>query len=305
MLRKLWLLGISFIALLFGNQVFAQGKLSFQDNEYLKKSTDTLVLMVDSPSNAKTDEERINQNGLVVKKLVDALKKPYSFNYGFDSLKNISFLRSADNSFRIITWYLPLDSGYKFYGTIQMNTANGQLKMFPLTDATDGFGDTNQIVPAKKWFGARYYEMAPVFSKGKPDYYILLGWKGNNQRTSKKVIDVLSFENGEPVFGKKIFETENKGILKNRVVFEYNRQNAMTLYYDKNTNQICFDHLAPFDPEMKGNFEFYGSDSTFDAYLINYYKFALKQDVDLKNAPNALDEEYVTPVKASTLLKKQ
>ena len=303
MLRKLWPPAALFV--LFFSSSFAQSNISLQDREFLLEKRDSLARLTDLIMKVKNDTERISLNATCVKTLLEALKRPYSFDFELDSLMYISTLRADNNSFRIITWYLPVNNGYKFYGAVQMNTANGQLKLFPLTDSTATFGNVNQIVSNKKWYGARYYQMIPVKAKDKPDYYILLGWKGNNNKTTKKVIDVLSFENGEPVFGKKIFETENRESIKNRVVFEYNIQNTMTLYHDKKSNIICFDHLVLFDSEMSDDFEFYGSDSSFDGYLINYNKLIYKQDVELNNDPNEQDNKYITPVKASTMLKNR
>lgn len=282
----------------------AQHTLTIDNKPTLNAHQDSLVLLSEEIFAAKDNITRIEKNTQFVKKFIAALKVNGSFNYGFDSLKRISILKSPDNSFRIITWFIPLDDGsYRYYGTIQIATTNGSLKLNPLTDGTDNLPDANLITSNKNWFGARYYDMIPIVINGKQPYYILLGWKGNNQKTTKKVIEVLSFENGEPVFGKNIFEVVKNGPLKNRVVFEYNRINSMTLAYDKKVNMIVFDHLVPYDPKMVGNFEFYAADLSFDAYKLAYGKLALVEDVALKNDAAANDELYKRPIKASTVGK--
>src|SRR5690606_24674759 len=146
------------------------------------------------------------------------------------------------------------------------------LKLFPLNDASATLTDVNAITQDKNWLGARYYELIPMIINGKTPYFILLGWKGNTTKTTKKVIEVLSFTNNQPVFGKAIFETEKNNPLQNRVIFEYSRQNTMTLQWDKKMNLIVFDHLVPYEPDMTGKFEYYGSDSSFDAYKITWGK---------------------------------
>ena len=282
----------------------AQHTFNLDNRPQLDTLQDSLVILSEETFASKDDTERLEKNTLFVKKFISALKTNNSFNFGFDSLKRISILKSPDNTFRIITWFLPNNDGtYRYYGTIQMGTQNGSLKLLPLTD-NPNYVDGNALTSNKNWIGARYYEMIPVLVNGKQPYYILLGWKGNNQKTTKKVIEVLSFDKGEPVFGKNIFETQKNAALKNRVLFEYNRQNTMTLKVDKNVNMIVFDHLAPYDPKMVGNFEYYGSDLSFDGYRLTWGKLALVEDVELKNDPSPNDDFYGKPVKASTIVTK-
>ncbi|RZL38495.1 MAG: hypothetical protein EOO96_02815 [Pedobacter sp.] len=282
----------------------AQHTFNLDNRSQLNTLQDSLVILSEETFASKDDTERLEKNTLFVKKLISALKINNSFNFGFDSLKRISILKSPDNTFRIITWFLPNNDGtYRYYGTIQMGTQNGSLKLLPLTD-NPNYVDGNALTSNKNWIGARYYEMIPVLVNGKQPYYILLGWKGNNQKTTKKVIEVLSFDKGEPVFGKNIFETQKNAALKNRVLFEYNRQNTMTLRVDKNVNMIVFDHLAPYDPKMVGNFEYYGSDLSFDGYRLTWGKLALVEDIELKNDPSPNDDFYGKPVKASTIVTK-
>ncbi|WAC39380.1 hypothetical protein [Pedobacter sp. SL55] len=267
---------------------------------------DSLSAYSDSTVSVKDDVERIAYNTMFVKKLISALKTPHSFQFNFDSLaNNVSFLKSPNQAFRVITWSLPFaDGSYKFYGTIQMATKNGSLKLIPLNDNTQNFTDDNAITNQKNWFGARYYEIIPVTYPGKNPYYVLLGWKGNNNKTTKKVIEVLSFEKDQAIFGKSIFEIKKKATNRNRMVFEYNKMNSMTLTFDKQVNMIVFDHLAPYENNMEGNMEYYVSDSSFDGYSISYPRLYFKENVELRNDASSLDELYSPPRKATTLLQK-
>lgn len=284
----------------------AQHTFTVDNKPQLNLYQDTLKALSNEVANATDDIDRFEKNVLFIKKLTSALKINNSFNFDFDSLQRISILKSPDNSFRIITWFVPTNEGtYKYYGAIQMGTTNGTLKLFPLTDGSSRLTDTDMLTTNKNWLGARYYEMIPVLVNGKSPYFIFLGWKGNNTKTTKKVIDVLSFEKGEPVFGKNIFQIVKNGPLKNRVIFEYNKQNTMTLTVDRNVNMIVFDHLAPYDPKMVGNFEYYGADLSFDGYKLNWGKLTLVEDVELKNEPSANDDFYGKPVKASTVILKR
>lgn len=257
---------------------------------------DSLLMISRQTFDAPSNTERFASNAAFIRTLVNALKTPYSYQYGFDSLKNISILKSPDQKFRVFTWYVPLDDGtYRFFGSIQMATTDGKLKLFPLIDQTEQLKDAHAVTGNKEWFGARYYEVLPLVQAGKPASYILIGWKGNNSKTSKKVIDILSFEKDGPLFGKAVFDGPKGTKPGNRIIFEYNRGNSMTLTTDKTVNMIVFDHLAPMAPEMEGNFEYYASDLSFDAYKIVNGRLRLIENIELKNEPNVMDEFYADP----------
>lgn len=286
-----------FILCCAGTSVWAQHSFDLTNVPALKKYQDSLISMSDAIYRAENDQDRLFANSKFIKTLVSALKTRSSFNYPFDSLKKVTVLKSPDNALRLFSWYVPNDDGsYRFFGTIQMATKDGSLKMFPLIDGTANIKDLNEVTGNKNWYGARYYEIVPVKMNGQQPYYILIGWKGNNSKTSKKVIEILSFDRAEqPVFGKAVFDGLKGSAPKNRVVFEYNKLNSMTLTMDKNVKMIVFDHLAPFTPDLEGNFEFYASDLSFDAYRLSSGRLKLVENVELKNEPNAMDEFYADP----------
>ena len=281
----------------------AQHTYIVNNTPQLNKYQDSLVILSEETFTEKDDILRVEKNTAFIKKFLTALKMNGSFNYGFDSLKRISILKASDNSFRIVTWFIPLNDGtYRYYGTIQMATTDGTLKLFPLNDSSNSLTDNNALTNHKNWLGARYYEIIPLVMNGKQPYFILLGWKGSTHKTSKKVIEVVSFEKNEPLFGKAIFEVVRNKPLQNRVIFEYSKQNAMTLIWDKKVNMIVFDHLAPYEPKMAGNFEFYGSDLSFDAFKINWGKLSLSENVELRNEATTNEEFYKSPKKASQVI---
>jgi hypothetical protein len=275
---------------------FAQLKTEQKNIVVLNKYQDSLSQYTRTMFTATGNIQRFDQNAKFIKMLVNALKTPASFNYEFDSLKTISIVKSPDRLFRIFSWYIPTEEGtYRFFGTIQMATGDGSLKLYPLIDDTEHFKNDNEVTTNKQWYGARYYEIIPLMAAGQKTCYALLGWKGNNNKTSKKVIDILSFEGNTIQFGKPIFEGPKTTPARNRIVFEYNKLNTMTLRLDKKEQLIAFDHLAPMDSTMVGNFEYYASDSSFDAYRLVGNKLKLIENVELNNDPNAQDELYIDP----------
>ncbi|HEY0176336.1 MAG TPA: hypothetical protein VGC08_08155 [Pedobacter sp.] len=284
---------IIFIYSCAATSVFAQLN---PDTAVMNRYQDSLVRSTNTLYTAESNVQRFDQNAKFIKMLVSALKTPASFNFGFDSLKTISVVKSPDHTFRIFSWYVPTEEGtYRFFGTVQMATNDGKLKLYPLIDDTEHFKDDNQITSNKQWYGARYYEIVPLILRGQKTCYALLGWKGNTHKTSKKVIDILSFEENTLQFGKPVFEGQKNTPVRNRIVFEYNKLNSMTLRLDKKEQLIVFDHLAPFDPNMVGNFEYYASDSSFDGYRLVGDKLKLVENIELNNDPSNLDDLYIDP----------
>ena len=266
---------------------------------------DSLVQLSSQIIEAKENTTRFEENAKFIKTLVQSLQSPEAFDASYEDVKMISTVRSPDNAFKLYTWFVPTnEGGYRYFGTIQMPSKDGKLKMFPLIDASENFPDSNAVTEPKNWFGSRYYEIVPVKS-GKDTYYALLGWKGNSQKTSSKVIEILSFKNGLPVFGKPVFEVAGKLSSQNRMIFTYNKMNSMTLRFDKKVNMIVCDHLAPYDPAMKGNYEYYASDSSFDGYALVKGRLKLVEDIELNNDPDDQDEFYIDPTRKDIPAKKK
>jgi hypothetical protein len=250
--------------------------------------------------NEDTEMERMNANTGFIKTLVKALKIPHSFNFPFDSVKSISILNSPDNRFRILTWHVVFDDGsYRFYGTIQINTGD-KLQMYPLSDYSPYIKNAEDTITDNiKWYGAQYYKIIPVYANQNP-YYVLLGWKGNNIKSTKKVIEVLSFNsNGKPVLGMPVFDGNGK--IRKRVVFEYARQTSMLLKYDADQHLIVFDNLVPPNSKQKGQAEMYGPDLTYNGYLFKNGKWKFADNLDMRNTPNNHDADYVDPKKQAEI----
>ncbi|MDP9048380.1 MAG: hypothetical protein M3N14_09605, partial [Bacteroidota bacterium] len=208
--------------------IFAQHSDETARIKQLKFYEDSLTSLGKKMVNDDEELIRKNANYTFIRTLVSALKIQNSFLYPFDSVKSVRIINSPDNRFRIISWpVINQDGSYRFYGTIQMNTG-GNLQMFPLDDYTPLIKHPEDTVTDnRKWLGAEYYKIVPVYTPQL--YYVLLGWKGNTVKSTKKVIEVLSFKNGSPVLGMPVFAGNGK--TRDRVVFEYSRQVSLLLKY--------------------------------------------------------------------------
>lgn len=217
--------------------------------------------------NSKDKVERITSCYYYIQTLKKALSIPNSFDYDFKTIKTVSAIWSEDNKFRVFTWNLLLDSGkYMYFGAIQMNNSDS-LELFGLYDSSDYNRDVHYAeFDNRHWMGALIYQVHHYKWK-KKDYYITFGWDGQDSKTNRKIIDVLWFdEEGKPKFGEEIFNFE--GDLQARIIFDFNDRAAMTMRYDKEEQAIIFANLVPINPMMKGMYENYVPDGTYD-----YMKF--------------------------------
>ena len=112
-------------------------------------------------------------------------------------------------------------------------------------------------------------------------YYTLLGWKGNDRLTTKKVIDILSFQNGIIQFGYPFFKTNKT--YSHRLIFEFTSAASMMLSYDERKRMIVFDHLSSATNNASENnpAQFEGPDGTYDALLFKSGKWNLQKDIEV------------------------
>ena len=267
-----------------------QQLIAFQDS--LKQISYKMV-------NDSIEPERYNASYKLIKTLLTALKTPYSFDFTFDSVKSISIQSSSDKRFRIFSWHVMNNDGsYRYYGTIQMNKPDGKLELLPLIDYTSVFKNpSDSITTNDKWFGAQYYKIIPVLNNVPIPYYVLLGWKGNTIKSTKKIIEILYFKDGKAHFGMPVFDGDPDNLKKKRIIFEYDRRASMFLNYEPTTNTIVFDHLAPPDPQLKGKFELYGPDFSYDGFKLVNGRWKFVQDLELKNNPTDQDDNFNDPKK--------
>ena len=132
---------------------------------------------------------RFAADSAFLKLFVKALRVPNSFSYKFDSVETISKVYAPDSSFRIFTWELERDESYYLQqGAIQMRTADGSLKLFPLYDKSEySATPADSARGTRNWIGAIYYGIVTKEYKGKK-YYTLFGLDDNDFITTRKWI---------------------------------------------------------------------------------------------------------------------
>lgn len=288
-----------FLLFFLADRSLAQHSDTNKIREHMVQMQDSLQKLSYKMINDESEPERYNANYSFIKTLVNTLKNPHSFNFQFDSLKTISIQTAPDKRFRIFSWHVMNNDGsYRYYGTIQMNNPSGKLEMFPLVDYTPAIQNPKDTVTTNdKWYGAQYYRIISVLNNVQIPYYILLGWKGNTVKSTKKVIEVLYFKNGKAHFGMPLFDGDKEHAGNKRIIFEYNRKATMLLNFEPSNATIVFDHLAPPDPKLNGKYDLYGPDFSYDGYRLLNGRWKFVQDLELKNNPTDQDDNFNDPRK--------
>ena len=249
------------ILLCFGTNVFAQQPLTKSAKALLKIKEDSLSVIGKQIVASEEASVRFRSDSQFTRLLVRSLKTPFSFNYPFDSLTTISRLYSPDSLFRIFTWQVSRDADlHRRHGAIQMRTADGSLKLFPLIDRSIVIQNQEDTVTNNEWWiGAIYYKVIKKVYNNK-NYYTLFGYDENSIRSTKKRIEVLTFdEKGSPVFGGKYFTFEKDTINKpvqSRYTIEYKKNGNGRILYDDELDMIIYDHLISESNEPAKKFTY-------------------------------------------------
>ena len=134
-------------------------------------------------------------------------------------MEHISILQPKDKKFKLITWFVPYINGtFEYFGIIQKCNKRGKkCELYFLKDKLElSQNNHNSNLTLNNWYGCLYYDIISIKIK-KDTYYTLLGWDGNNETTTKKIIDVLRVDkNQKPNLGADIFNNN-----KQRIIIEY------------------------------------------------------------------------------------
>lgn len=264
---------------------------------------DTLKKMAAAVSRQEDDSLKLELNRRYASKLRDVLQNPESFSAAFDSVTTMGVLTSPDRKFRLYNWNIPLSDGSsRYFGFIQIITGKKAVRLVELTDRSDSIDDPERkVLDAGNWYGALYYKIIAEKS-GQRDIYTLLGWDGYSFEKSRKLIEVLTFDNsGNPVFGATVFRNFQKGRYT-RIFFDYPASSSFMLRYEvqivttgKKWNAskrrydateekrplIIADHLVPVETS-KGQPSLASSD-LFDGFFFQNGTWNFISGVDARN----------------------
>lgn len=259
------------------NSAFSQVSLEFS------KIDDSLKTVFNRIGTEISYSRRDSLNTIFYQMLKTILEDQSSFSYPFDSLR-IGKIKSPDGRLRIFTWNIPQPGGYqKYFGFLQVKKGDGSVALIELKDGRNRIVDAkNERLTPDRWMACLYYQLVQ-FSTSKGNAYVLLGYDFNNLFTSKKIIEVLTFDSqGIPTFGSPVFNVDGRYRLS-RIVFEFSARVSMVLRYNDDTKTIVFDHLSPSSPEFVGDLQYYGPDGSYDGFKLEGAEWVYVRDLDLRN----------------------
>lgn len=216
---------------------------------------------------APSDVERSIASTEMSDLLIEAFKNTDAFEYSFDQVFRVVSITSPDGAFRLFNWSQENVAGtsYQYFGFLLFPNKG---KYVELKDVEAlGHDDVLKKYTDENWYGALYYEIFPV-KANKETYYTIMGWDGNNQLSSKKVLDVMSIDKKRNVtFGLPIYQFEDTWV--SRRIFEYAKEVSMTLRYLSAKDAIVFDALEPSRGGLEGQYAFYGPSLSHNAYQLS------------------------------------
>ena len=252
-------------------------------NKALLEYEDTISQIAFQVMNAKTEDERYRASNGMMQELKEVLKYPASYTYPFTKLETLSILSPEDKSFRLFNWILKKENGEYLYFAIIIKPPKKNNKfntLVILNDRSNSIKNPEKtILNQNNWYGALYYEIIPMKGKNNKNY-TLLGWDGNNNSTTKKIIEIINISENEIKFGKEIFH-KNKEQLA-RVILEYDNNTSISLKYDIKKKRIIFNHLVSINNKKQDINIFSIPDGTYDCYNLKNNIWKFESDIDIR-----------------------
>jgi hypothetical protein len=210
------------------------------------------------------------------------LSGPGSMDFTWNGLKRIGIVTSEDKKVRVFTWHVMDDPDhYRYFGFLQVGLKKGKIRLYELRDngkAQRGIMKLDQST--EEWYGKLYYQVLTNRYRRKT-YYTLLGMDFNDSRSTIKSVEVIAIQRNQPRFMKELFFNGRDKV--DRLVLEYADQVAISVRHDPDLRMITFDHLVPFHPIYKNNYEFYGPDGSYDGLEFSGGLWTYRKDIDARN----------------------
>ena len=271
----------SFILLIILScNLFAQDNSDFL---FFESRLQTLANKILTATNDSLKEEA---NKLLFEDIEEVLLMRGSFHYSFENVNQLRIITSPDNKFKLFNWVVPKsDNTFEYYAYLQIYKKRGKEQYFIKLNDISQFVEEEQYKTFTNgdWFGALYSDIIHNKYDNK-DYYTLIGWDGNNISTTKRIVEILYFDESDvdkPIFGAPIIKM-NDGT-RNRMVLEYSKKVSTNISYNTKEEHIVFDHLEPLEGGEIGMYEFYVPSLSYDGLTFKNGKWRLVEDIAIFN----------------------
>ncbi len=263
--------------------IFGCAGLRAQDPEYLefvKVEARLQAMFSQLYSDTLSDSDSLLLQ--IREEMSNALAMEGSMEFPWSRLNRIGVVTSDDKRLRIFSWHVMDDyDHYRYFGFIQVGLKKGKVRLHELMDNGKPQRGLMKLKQSDTdWYGKLYYSVVTSKHKRK-SYYTLMGMDFNDSRSTIKSVEVISLHRHQPRFTESMFYNGRDFI--DRLVLEYADQVTMSVRYDHPSGMITYDHLVPFHPIYKNNFEFYGPDGSYDGLEFSDGLWNYREDIDIRN----------------------
>lgn len=251
---------------------------SYSQETTFEKIESEIQNLCDTIVDSESDSSKFIANINLIKKLETISRKKKFHKYEFKNYNPLTILNSDDKKLKIFNWFIPKNNGrYDYYAYIKKCNKRGKKCNYFLLESIKKNEIINDKISYDNWYGCYFYELITIFVD-KKEYYTLLGWDGNGSSTTKKIIEVLHFDNNYPFFGAKIFNNN-----LHKIVLEYSNKYSISLNYDEKLDCIVYDHLKPIDGLSYNNFEIYAPNLSYDVLNRTKSGWQIETNIYLNN----------------------
>jgi len=261
----------------------------------IKLLLDEIAYNADIMSNANLDRHRVRANEDMVIAMDSLLAMNGSYEVSLDSIPWLSIVHGAD--FRLVTWQLKVSpEEFKYGGFIQWSDRIVRLKdTRPFLN-----GSSFSTYTPASWYGCIYYQIIPFEQDGK-DYYILLGFNGENSSLNTKVADVLDLNGQDIRLGVPVFTGKDEA--RTRLMVTYGDISNTRMTYDAKLGAIVHDHVETLPGIGPNGEDLPVSDGSMEAWVLKKGSWEYQEEVyDVKLTEPPMTDERKNRVEDKDIL---
>lgn len=198
-----------------------------------------LSFYADAMVHASKPENRIHAAGEFNRRFIEYLQTPESNENMLKDLPWLSVVVPQDTAFRLITWQLEENETYKYYGAVQFTATNSLIILNDTRSLNSEQGNYNQ----NTWYGALYYGIQHFVTTDKKDAYMVLGFNADTKQINQRVADILQISENQVTLGMPVFFINDTVDIQNRVIINYSDAATATMRFDREKEQLIYDHV--------------------------------------------------------------
>jgi len=256
-----------FLFILTFSSAFSFSK-GIEVDTFLVRKENEIALALENLRKSKSKSELELNNITLISELKDIFNNPNIFKYNFTKLTTMSTITPEDKSFRLFNWNIEdKNQNHTHYCYLVKKGRGGKNKVYTFKEDKITLSPSPKgYLSPNRWYGALYYKIVTK-KVGNKTFYTIFGYNGNNRSSNKKILDVFWFKGRTLRIGYPLFQDERDlEKLNYRVFFEFSDKANVSVKYLNDIDKIVFDHLSPETPKLRGMYEYYVPDMTYDAF---------------------------------------